>query len=178
MKRFVFLRAALVGATLLVAGLLATPVAEAELVVDTSPGNGAAPATLGGVTMVPSTQDACPSTGGAVTDAPATPASTFSFDSPMRLYTIGNGWCSTNWAGGFYNGRVYDTPGTSVTGDTLTITLPTPMSAVYFYAQQSEFSDLGLPTVTLTATGQDGASVFSNPIPGEAHRCQTGGGGT
>ena len=100
-------------------------------------------------------------------DAPATPTSVFSFTPSLKLLTIGNNWCASDWAGGTYSGRIYDTPGTTpLTGDTLTITLPAPMSAVYFYAQPSMFGALNS-----TATAQDGTSVSSGPTPSEAFSC-------
>jgi hypothetical protein len=84
------LHAALMVAALLMVGLVATPAAQAALVFDGSPGSGAPPATLGGYTMVPSPQDARPDDV-AVTDAPATRTSSFSFDTPALLRTIAAG---------------------------------------------------------------------------------------
>src|SRR5690349_6019726 len=114
--------------------------------------------------MVPSPQDQRPDDvpSGTVGDAPATPTSAFSFNPAMTLLTIGHNWCASAWAGGFYSGRVYDTP-----QNTVTITLPAPLSAVYFYAQPDQYG-----TLNLTATAQDGTSVSSGPTPSQSESCQ------
>ena len=110
--------------------------------------------------MVPSRQDQG-ANNTTVGSAPATPTESFSFNPSMTLLTIGHNWCASNWAGGVYNRRVYDTP-----GNTVTITLPTPMSAVYFYAQPDDHLLLNL-----TATAQDGTSVSSGPTPSQSYSC-------
>src|SRR5947209_20214648 len=97
MKRCSFaVRTLLAGASLLVTGLGAAPVAQAALQFDGSPGSGTPPATLGGYTMVPSPQDTRED-GTSVGDAPATATSSFSFDISPELLTIPDSWQTTGW---------------------------------------------------------------------------------
>ena len=144
----------LASAAFLVASLGAASAAQAAVVFDGSPGSGAPPATLGGYTMTPSPQDTRADFTG-VTDAPATPASSFSFDQTMQLYTVGQSWGSSNWAGGTYAGRVYYSNGQS----SVTITLPSPKNAVYFYATPNQFG-----TFTMQATASDGTTSGLIPV--------------
>jgi hypothetical protein len=144
--------------------LVVVPAAQAALVFDGSPGSGAPPATLGGFTMVPSPQDTRANFT-TVTTAPATPTSSFSFSKTMSLRTIGSyatGWCSSNWAGGSYGGRVYWTQG----GTSVKITLPSPASAVYLYADPELFG-----THTMEATASDGTTASSGPIATATYLC-------
>lgn len=165
MKRCSFaVRTFLAAASLFVAGLGAAPVAQAGLKFDGSPGSGAPPATLGGYTMVPSPLDTRDD-GSTVSDAPATPTSSFTFDQSQEILTIPLTWCTTNWAGGTYAGPVYYSQGAS----TMTITLPSPSSAVYLYATPN---DTGTFTMKATATGQNGASVASGGVPVPVSSCQ------
>jgi len=156
MKRFTSrARAAVAGAAFFVAALAAAPAAQAALTFVGSPGAGAPPATLGEYTMVPSPQDTG-TDGAVVSSAPATPTSSFSFDNPMLLYSIGPSWNSSDWAGGTYAGRVYDSQGA-----TETVTLASPSNAVYFYATPDQ---VGSYDMAATATGTNGTTVSSNPI--------------
>jgi hypothetical protein len=164
MKRCSFaLRALLVAAPFLVAGLAAAPAAQAALQFDGSPGSGAPPSTLGGYTMVPSPQDTR-SDMTSVTDAPATATSSFSFDQPLELRTIPTSWCSTNWAGGSFAGRVYHTNGWSA----VTITLPSPSSAIYFYADPNQ---VGTLTLQATATAGNGTTLSSGLVATSNSSC-------
>jgi HYR domain len=157
MKRFSSgVRVVVASAAFLTVGLGAAPIAQAALQVDVSPGSGAPPATLGGYTMVPSPQDARPEPS-TVMDAPATPTSSFSFGTDMGLQTVGSSWASSNWAGGAYAGRVYFSLGANA----VTITLPSPSSAVYLYAAPNQSGPLEMEA---TATAQSGATVSSGPI--------------
>lgn len=154
--------ALLAGATV---ALAVAPAAQAALVFDGSPGSGAPPATLGGFTMVPSPQDARANFT-AVTTAPATPTSSFSFDRTMSLRTIGSfvtGWCSSNWAGGSYGGRIYWTEH----GSSVKITLPSPASAVYLYGDREQFGTNN----TMEATASNGTTSSSGPIATANYLC-------
>jgi hypothetical protein len=157
------------GLSVVIAALVAAPCAPAALKVDTAPGNGAPPGAVGGFTMIASPQDSR-ANNSQVRDAPAAPTSSFSFDQPVTLLGVRQNWCSSDWAGNTYRGRIYD-----VLQQRVTLTLPSPMSAVYFYAQPDQLSDLA-PPVTLTATAQDGNTVTasSGPTPSQAHRCDQG----
>jgi hypothetical protein len=144
-------------AMLLVACLAAAPVAQADLVFDGSPGSGLPPATLGGYTMVNSPQD-LRSDYSTVTDAPATPSTAFSFGSPMIVATLGSSWNSSYWGGGTYAGRLYNSFGAS----TVTITLPAPSTAVYFYAAPDQVGTYNMQAV---ATALSGATASSGQLP-------------
>ena len=165
MKRCSFVvRALLTGASLFVAGLGAAPAAQAALQFDGSPGNGAPPASFGGYTMVPSPQD-LGADGSDVVGAPATASSSFSFDGTQQLVTIPTSWCNSNWAGGTYAGPVYYTQG----ANTVTITLPSPSSAIYFYAAPNEqFVPLNMQA---TATADNGTTVSSGEVSSETWSC-------
>jgi hypothetical protein len=129
--------------------------AAGSIVFDGAPGTGAPPASMGGYAMVSSPQDTR-SDYTNVTSAPATASSSFAFNQSMQLYTIPSSWCSTDWAGGGYSGRVYYSA-----ADSVTITLPSPEPAVDFYAEPNEF---GTYDVTVSAKAPDGSSVSSGPI--------------
>jgi hypothetical protein len=170
MKRFWFAPCVVpVSVSVLIMAGMAAPSAQAALKVDTSPGNGAPPPKLGGFTMGSSPQDQR-ANNAPVMDAPATSASSFSFDQPVTLLTVHQNWCSSNWAGGTYRGRIYN-----VLQRTVKVTLPSPMSAVYFYGQPDQLSDFA-PALNLTARAQDGSAVTvaSGPTPSQAHHCDQG----
>jgi HYR domain len=148
---------------MIVAGLGAAPVAQAALNFDGSPGNGVPPATFGGYTMVPSPQ-ATGDDGTNVSDAPATATSSFSFDQSQALQTVPT-WCNSNWAGGTYDGRIYYTQG----ANTVTITLPSPSSAFYFYAApDQQFVPLNMQA---TATADNGTTVSSGDVSSMTWSC-------
>jgi hypothetical protein len=164
MKRFSSaVRTLLAGTSLLFASLAAAPAAQAALKFDGSPGSSAPPATLGGFSMVASPQDTRDD-GTTVTDAPATPTSSFSFDQSQQLLTIPDTWCTSNWAGGTYAGRVYWTQGAS----SVTITLPSPASAVYFYATPNQ---QGALSMNATATAASGATLSSGDVQVTSNAC-------
>jgi len=130
--------------------------AQAALVFDGSPGSGAPPATLGGYTMSASPQDTNADFT-EVSDAPATPTSSFGFEDPMQLYTVGDSWSSSDWAGGAYAGRIYYSNGAGTT----TFTVPAGSNAVYFYASPDYY---GTSNMTATATANDGTTASSGPV--------------
>ncbi len=156
MKRFSSrVRAGLGAAAFVVVSMGAAQAAQAAVQFDGSPTSGAPPATLGGFTMVPSPQDTR-ADGSNVTDPPATASSSFALSPSTVLETVGSSWGSSNWAGGSYAGRVYDTQ-----GDNETINLPSPSSAVYFYAAPDQ---LGAYQMVATATAASGATASSGVL--------------
>jgi hypothetical protein len=144
----------------IVASLALAPATQAAVVFDGSPGNGAAPATLGGWALVASPQDDRANFE-LVDNAPATVDTSFTFDSFVSLRTIGAGWISAPWAGGAYRGRVYYSNGDS----SVTFHLPSAQGAVAFYAAPDGFG-----TFSMEAVAQDGTSsgpvTVVNPFPG------------
>lgn len=149
-----------------VALLVLAPSSQAGIVFDGSPGNGAPPATLGGYTMVPSPQDTRGDDSW-VYDAPATPTSRFGFSEPMRLGTIGchDSARTSPWAGGTYVGRVYATDIWFT--DSVTIRLPIPSSAVYFYSTPAESFERQVQATAYAGT----SSVSSGPVEALVHGC-------
>ncbi len=122
------------------------------LYIDTSPGTGAPPPTLGGYGMIPFPPDPQP-TGTDVTSVavPPTPLGALGpqgsilFDQPMDHVTIGSGWAT--WSNG-YTGDVYtslDAPDINH----VVITLPAKTAAFYLYVEPDIFS-----TFAVTATGK------------------------
>jgi uncharacterized repeat protein (TIGR01451 family) len=136
----------------LTACLVAAPAAQAAqgaIVVDTSPGTGSPPPTLGGYTMTPFPAD--PQPVGTQVSSVASPLSGSVSFSPSLLHdTIGNGWDS--WSNG-YTGDVYDTT-LNPDPTSATLTLPSGTGAFYFYAEPNQFA-----TLDITATAQDGTST-------------------
>src|SRR5205085_12698709 len=92
-----------------------------------------------------------------VNDAPATVTSSYSFGQSQELLTAGSSWCSTPWAGGTYAGPIDYTNGSSE----VTITLPSPSSAIYLYADPD---DLGTFNMKVTATAANGSTVSSGDV--------------
>ena len=104
--------------------------------------------------MTPSPQDVRPDRL-FVADAPATADSSFTFNTQMYTLTAGASWRSSLWAGGTYGGRVYYSYGAS----TVTIALPAPHDAIYFYATPNEHG-----TFLMEATATDGSQTSSGPV--------------
>jgi hypothetical protein len=133
------------------------------LVFDLSPGAGAPPDTLGGFLMTPFPEDTRPLSED-VNDVPS-PCPTggdIVFSTPMSHRQIGSGWAS--WSHG-YTGDVYYTNGAT----SVTITLPQPACAFYFYVEPNPFA-----VHYFTAVGDDGTSSGSFSADGEGGAAYVG----
>jgi hypothetical protein len=150
-----------------VAGVAATAfavsagAAVAAIGVSTAPGTNAPPATLDKYKMTKFGNDARP-VGGLVTSVPSPLGGSIVFDQALLHAKIGQGWAT--WSHG-YTGDVYPTY-LSGNLDQVTMTLPVPSKAFYFYAEPNVFD-----TFNVTATGRahDGSQVATTiPVSGIA----------
>lgn len=123
-----------------------------EIFFDGSPGTAAAPATLGGYSMVPFGADsqALGISVPGVTD----PAGAISFAPALTHASVGNGWAT--WSHG-YTGDVYWTTGTQAT-----ITLPPGTKAFYLYAEPNQFQLLSVEAVAQDGTTSGPVNVQGN----------------
>ncbi len=122
------------------------------LYIDTSPGTGAPPPTLGGYGMIPFPPDPQPElalvTSVAVPPTPLGalgPQGSILFSEPVTHAIVPSTW--NNWSHG-YTGDVYYTTG-SPDEQNLTITLPPRTAAFYFYTEGDLYA-----TIDITATGK------------------------
>lgn len=132
-------------------GVLATS-ANAAIVIDTSIGTSAPPASLGGYTMSPFAQTFAPPSASVTTVTDG--GNTLTFDRAVTTAGVGNGWGT--WSNG-YTGQVFHTASTRDTS--LGITLPTGTKAFYFYAQPNTFGNFD---ITLSYTGATGSPATQN----------------
>ena len=135
---------------ILVVGLAATAIlssaANANLTIDTSPGTGSPPATLGPYTMTPFPDD-IRSTGVSYSSVASPLGGDVGFSPSLLHDEVGNDWAS--WSHG-YTGDVYST---DIFGANLI--MPSDTTAFYFYVQPSSGE------YNITIAGWDG--VASNP---------------
>ena len=131
--------------------------ATAGIGVSTAPGTNAPPPTLDKYKMTPFGNDPRP-VFGLVTSVPSPLGGSIGFDVALDHREVGNGWGT--WSHG-YTGDVYFQP-----GNTVTVTLPSPTKAFYFYTEPNNFT-----THNVTATGRaaDGSQVATTiPVTGFA----------
>lgn len=109
---------------------------KAGIVFDGSPGTGAPPPTLGGLTMIPVPVDNRPlfANESFISVSNSCPAQ-INFGASMNHRRIGNGWAT--WSHG-YTGDVYYNNGVTTT----VITLPACSRGVYFYVEPDPFGFL------------------------------------
>lgn len=139
------------------------------MVFDLSPGTAAPPTMLGGYYMTPfPLNDEDPPPGSAVTSVTSPCGSgAIEFSIPLSHRRIqgadGYGWWGS-WSHG-YTGDVYFTDGEA----SVTITLPQPACAFYFYVEPNPFG-----VTYFTATANDGTSSGSFGVEGEAGAAYVG----
>jgi hypothetical protein len=149
------------------AGLAATvftitaAAATAGIGVSTAPGTNAPPPTLDKYKMSGFGNDARPLFG-MVTTVPSPLGGSVVFDQALTHVKVGQGWGT--WSHG-YTGDVYHTA-SSTNPNQVTLTLPVPTKAFYFYTEPNAFT-----THNVTATGRaaDGSQVATTiPVTGFA----------
>lgn len=128
-------------------------------------GQGAPPASIGGLAMTPAIADPSPVFAD-VTSAPLTGTKSVLFSSPSSHRKIGQGWGT--WSHG-YTGDVYYTNG----GTSLTMTFnQTDLSGFYFYVESNPFGPF---TASISVTGSGGATASSSqPGDGSSGACGFG----
>jgi len=120
------------------------------LVFDLSPGTGPSPGTLGPYSMTPFGEDPRPVIQDVTTvPLPCPIGGDIEFSIPLSHRQIGSGW--STWSHG-YTGDVYYTNG----APSVTITLPQPACAFYFYVEPNAYS-----LICFTAVASDGTSSGS-----------------
>lgn len=115
------------------------------IVVVTSPGTGAPPATLGPYTMTPFGADPQPAGGASVSSVAAPTGGSVGFNPALKHYKVGSIWAT--WSHG-YTGDVYANAPGGLSG---VLTLPPNTGAFYLYAEPNEFGSF-----TISAAAQDG----------------------
>jgi hypothetical protein len=116
--------------------------------IDTSPGSGAPPATLGGATMTKFAADGR-ATLTMVSSVPSPLGGSVGFSPSLEHRKVSDGTWAT-WSNG-YTGDVYFS---GFSGTTATLSMPTGTSAFYFYAEPEAFA-----VFNVTATAQDGTTT-------------------
>jgi hypothetical protein len=131
-----------------------------SITFDGSPGTDTPPTTLGSYAMTPFATDA--TTPGSTVSAIEGPTGNVSLSPATTVEDVANGWAT--WSNG-YDGAVYwmDTPDTTGTSYSLTMTFPANTKATYFYAEPDEFA-----TYDLSATANNGSTSGSETVYGES----------
>ena len=125
---------------------------------DLSPGTGAPPDTLGGYPMTDFPLDESSSVYDDITSipSPCSVGGNIEFSTSMSHRRIGDGWAT--WSHGYTEDVYYSNGAVSVT-----ITVPTPACAFYFYVEPNPFAEH-----YFTAVGDDGTSSGSFSAHGSA----------